>query len=86
MNNAIATAATDRDIALSVFSDVFKEINGWRPRGLFDFTGATVEDIEAETARLIAAAEAHCRADAVCRAEAFDAAPLTDRPFARLLG
>ncbi len=82
---------TDRDEALTIFSDTFKEIHGFRPHGMWDWTHATADHIAGETQRLIDN-EAECKAwarsqkaeEAQRRADAFDASRLTYRPFAGL--
>ena len=83
---------TDRDIALSDLSDTFKEINGWRPRGMYDLDNMTLEDIYAETDRLHnakaerqLAKERQKAAIAARETAAFEATPLTYNPFASIL-
>jgi len=82
---------TDRDEALSVLSDVFKEINGWRPRGLYDFDNMTAADAWTEVDRLQASEQDRQQAKVDRKAAedertaaAFKNEGLTFSPFAGL--
>ena len=80
--------------AKSTLSDVFKEINGWRPRGLYRLEDMDLDAVNGEIEKLYAAEEAHQAAVAAedARIEAAMAATreqpegLTHNPFAALLG
>ena len=81
-----------RDEALSVLSDVFKEINGWRPRGIYRWEDMTAADAWAEIARLQSREQDRLQAKArekaaadVRTADAFKVEGLTFSPFAGLL-
>ena len=80
---------SDRDEALSVLSDVFKEINGWRPRGMYRTEDMTAADAWAEIDRLQAEEDDRLQAKAARKAatevrisDAFKAEGLTFSPFA----
>lgn len=79
--------------AQQVLSDVYKEIHGYRPRGLYDMDAMTLEELDAEVVALYEAEDARLarvaafEAEAAAKvAEATSGTPLTDNPFARLLG
>ena len=83
----------EKGCAASTLSDVFKEINGWRPRGMYPIEEMSLEDIEEEVSRLIREEEA--RQDARRQEEARiaakiaaakDPSPLTFNPFVALKG
>lgn len=83
--------ATDFEIATSVLSDVFKDVYGYRPRGLYNFDKMTLEEVEAETQKLIdriqeerEQEEAEERAIEARVQEALTATPLRHNPFAAL--
>ena len=81
----------ERDMALSTLSDVFKEVNGWRPRDYYNTEEMTLTDIEEEISRIVRIDEA--RKEEALRGEerlarkmheATNPTPLTHNPFAAL--
>ena len=80
--------------AKSTLSDVFKEINGWRPRGMYRLEDMDLDAVNGEIEKLYAREEADRAVDAAedARIEAALAATretpkgLTHNPFAVLLG
>ncbi len=44
--------ATDREVLLSIYSDVYKDVYGCRPRGILSASALTDEEIEAKLAVL----------------------------------
>ena len=78
--------STELDIQKAVLSDIFKEIHGFRPRGIYKWGSMDMAQVSAEIARLLAYAEVDEEAE---REEAFrlneaNAGPLTHSPFAGL--
>ena len=78
--------------ARSTLSDVFKEINGWRPRGIYPLADMDLEACEAEIEKLYAAEEARrafneaedARIEAAMAATREAPEPLTYNPFTML--
>jgi len=70
--------------AVATYSDVFKSINGFRPRWK-DWSGATADEVEAEIEKMVEAEERREREDREAREAAMDNTPLTHNPFAALL-
>lgn len=82
----------ERGVALSVLSDLFKDVNGFRPRH-YRTEDMTLADVEAEISRLSRdlkekEREDRRRVEETARkiAEATTPAPLTHNPFAALAG
>jgi len=83
----------EKSCAFDTLSDVFKEINGFRPRGIYDLAKASLADVEAEIKSLldgekarVEAKEAEKVAVAARIAEAITPVALTYNPFAALKG
>ena len=78
--------STELDIQKAVLSDIFKEIRGFRPRGIYKWDSMDMDAVSAEIERLLAYAETDEEAE---REEAFrlnaaNSGPLTHSPFAGL--
>jgi len=82
-----------RSNAIQAYSDLYKEMNGIRPRWM-DWTGATADEIETEVDKLFAVDAARqereraeqARIDAAYAATREEPEALTYNPFADLLG
>lgn len=72
--------------AKSELSDTFKEINNFRPRGLYDFDNMTLDDVRYEIDRLVKN-ESDRQDEEDARLAAYtDGKNLTYNPFAAVLG
>ena len=80
--------------AQSTLSDVFKEINGWRPRGMYRLEDMDLDAVQGEIDRLYADEDARqaynaaedARIVAAMAATREEPQGLTHNPFAALLG
>lgn len=83
----------ERSSSFQELSDTFKEINGWRPRGIYSFEQMDLAAIENEILRLLNQEEGRKKAEqeeearvAAKIAAATEGTPLTHNPFAALRG
>ena len=77
---------TELDIQKAVLSDIFKEIHGFRPRGIYKWDSMDMNAVSAEIERLIAYAETdeETEREEALRLNAANSGPLTHSPFAGL--
>ena len=59
----VLTVAEVKADLFNIISDLYKDLNGFRPRGVYNVAGMSVEELEAELADLSTAIEADIEAE-----------------------